>query len=475
MSTATGSICFFNTLTRKKEKFVPIDEGKVRMYTCGPTVYDYAHIGNFRAFVFEDLLKRWLEYRGFKVTHVMNLTDVDDKTIRGSQKQQVPLEKYTEHYANAFFEDIKALNIKLADYYPKATTHIPEMVALVKQLIQKGYAYRGQDDSIYFAINKFKSYGKLSHIKVDELKAGARVKSDEYTKEEAQDFALWKAWTPEDGDVFWETELGKGRPGWHIECTAMSMKYLGETFDIHCGGIDNMFPHHENEIAQSETATGKKFVNYWLHNEHLLVEGKKMAKKLGNFYTLRDLLGKGYDPIAIRYLLLSSHYRAQFNFTFEALDAAGAAVERLRNLARRLQDAQGEGSGGKIAGLLREVQRGFGEAMDDDLNISVALAVLFDFVREVNGLLDSSLVSRSEADEVAAVMERFDSVLGVVGKVEAEETLPEGATALIAKREEARKAKDWATADALRAQLNELGVVVEDTAQGVRWRLVKKN
>lgn len=473
MNAATGSICFFNTLTRRKEKFVPIDDDKVGLYTCGPTVYDYAHIGNFRAFLFEDLLKRWLEYRGYKVTHVMNLTDVDDKTIRGSQKQRVPLDKYTAHYAKAFFEDIKALNIEPADYYPKATAHIPEMVALVQQLMQKGYAYRGQDDSIYFAISKFKSYGKLSHIKVAELKTGARVKSDEYTKEEAQDFALWKAWTPEDGDVFWETEIGKGRPGWHIECTAMSMKYLGETFDIHCGGIDNMFPHHENEIAQSEAATGKKFVNYWLHNEHLLVEGKKMAKKLGNFYTLRDLLAKGYDPIAIRNLLLSSHYRAQFNFTFEALDAAGAAVERLRNFVRRLQCAQGEGSGGKVAELLREVQKGFGEAMDDDLNVSVALAVLFDFVREVNVLLDSGVVSTSEADEVVAVMERFDSVLGVVGKVEVEEALPKEAAELLARREEARKAKDWATADALRAQLNELGVIVEDTSQGVRWRLKK--
>jgi cysteinyl-tRNA synthetase len=475
MSTATGSIRFFSTLTRRKEKFVPIEAGKVGMYTCGPTVYDYAHIGNFRAFLFEDLLKRWLEYRGYKVTHVMNLTDVDDKTIRGSQKQNIPLAQYTEHYAKAFFEDIKALNIKPADYYPKATSHIPEMVALVKQLIQNGYAYKGQDGSIYFAISKFKNYGKLSHIKVAELKAGARVKTDEYTKEEAQDFAVWKAWTPEDGDVFWETELGKGRPGWHIECTAMSMKYLGETFDIHCGGIDNMFPHHENEIAQSEAATGKKFVNYWLHNEHLLVEGRKMAKKLGNFYTLRDLLGKGYDPIAIRYLLLSSHYRAQFNFTFEALDAAGAAVERLRNFVRRLQDAQGEGSGRKVEELLHVVQLGFGEAMDDDLNVSVALAVLFDFVREVNVLLDAGVVSRSEADEVVAVMKRFDSVLGVVGKVEEAETLSREVEELIEKREEARKAKDWATADALRARLSELGVVVEDTAQGVRWHLVKKS
>ena len=436
-------------------------------------MYDYAHIGNFRAFLFEDLLKRWLEYRGYTVTHVMNITDVDDKTIKGSQKQQIPLEQYTKHYTNAFFEDIKALNIKPATHYPKATEHIPDMVTLIKTLMEKGYAYKSQDNSIYYAISKFKNYGELSHTNVEALQAGARVKTDEYTKEEAQDFALWKAWTPEDGDVYWETELGKGRPGWHVECSAMSMRYLGETFDIHCGGIDNMFPHHENEIAQSEAATGKKFVNYWLHNEHLLVEGKKMAKKLGNFYTLRDLLGKGYDPIAIRYLLLSSHYRAQFNFTFEALDAAGLAVERLRNFVRRLQDAQGKGSGGKVAELLQKVQEGVGGAMDDDLNVSVALAVLFDFVREMNVLLDDGVVSKTEADGVAAVMKRFDGMLGVVGKI-AEEALPKEAAELIAKREEARKAKDWATADALRAQLSELGVVVEDTAQGVRWRLVKK-
>jgi cysteinyl-tRNA synthetase len=474
MSTATPTIRFFNTLTRRKERFVPIEKGKVRMYTCGPTVYDYAHIGNFRAFLFEDLLKRWMEYRGFTVTHVMNLTDVDDKTIRGSQKQQVPLRQFTENYANAFFEDIKALNVKPATYYPKATDHIPEMVALVKTLIAKGYAYKSQDGSIYYAISKFKNYGKLSHINVQELQAGARVKTDEYTKEEAQDFALWKAWTPEDGDVFWETELGKGRPGWHIECSAMSMRYLGETFDIHCGGIDNMFPHHENEIAQSEAATGKKFVNYWLHNEHLLVEGRKMAKKFGNFYTLRDLLKRGYDPIMIRYLLLSTHYRAQLNFTFEGLDAAHAAVDRLRNLVRRLQDAEGKGSD-QLAELMRGVQAGFGGAMDDDLNVSVALAALFDFVREVNALLDAGVVSRSEADEVSALMRGFDAVLGVIGEAEREEALPKEAEELIAKREEARKAKDWAAADALRVQLREMGVVVEDTASGVRWRLEKKS
>ena len=275
MSKAATGIKLFNTLTRQKEEFTPIEPGKVGMYTCGPTVYDYAHIGNFRAFVFEDLLKRWLQHRGFQVKHVMNLTDVDDKTIKGSQKQAKPLREYTDFYASAFFEDIKALNIEPATVYPRATDHVPEMVTIIKTLLAKGIAYRGEDGSIYFAISKFPDYGKLSHLKMAELKAGARVSQDEYAKEEAQDFALWKAYTAEDGDVYWETELGKGRPGWHIECSAMSMKYLGETFDIHCGGVDNMFPHHENEIAQSEGATGKPFVLYWMHNEHLLVEAKK--------------------------------------------------------------------------------------------------------------------------------------------------------------------------------------------------------
>jgi cysteinyl-tRNA synthetase len=450
-----------------------MEEGKVRMYTCGPTVYDFAHIGNFRAFLFEDLLKRWLEYRGFKVTHVMNITDVDDKTIRGSQKKQTPLEQYTEYYAKAFFEDVTVLNIEPADYYPRATEHIPEMVSLIGKLIKKGYAYKGEDGSIYYAINKFKNYGKLSKIKIQELKAGARVKVDEYAKEEAQDFALWKAWTQEDGDVFWETELGRGRPGWHIECSAMSMKYLGETFDIHCGGVDNMFPHHENEIAQSEAATGKKFVNYWLHNEHLLVEGRRMAKRFGNYYTLRDLLKEGYDPKSIRYLLLSTQYRQQFNFTFEGLDAAKGAIERLRNLMHRLQNADGKRSGKKITQLMNKVLTSFGEAMDDDLNISVALAALFDFVRDVNNLLDADTLSGEEAKEVYALMVKFDEVIGVIGEVKKEETLPREVEELIRKREEARKAKDWKTADAIRQQLKAMGITIEDTAQGARWKIEK--
>jgi cysteinyl-tRNA synthetase len=475
MSTKPATtICFFNTLTRMKEVFTPIEPGKVCLYTCGPTVYGYAHIGNFRAFIFEDLLKRWLQYRGFKVLHVMNITDVDDKTIRDSQKEGMPLKEYTARYTKAFFDDIQALNIKPADVYPRATEHIAEMTALIKTLMQKGFAYRGEDGSIYYDISKFHDYGKLSHINLSELKAGARVKSDEYAKEEAQDFALWKAWTPEDGDVYWETELGKGRPGWHVECSAMSMRYLGETFDIHCGGVDNMFPHHENEIAQSEAATGKPFVHYWLHNEHLLVEGKKMAKRFGNFYTLRDLLTKGYDPVAIRFLLLSTHYRQQSNFTFEGLDAARSTVLRLRNFMRRLLDADGAGSGGKIAELTAQVQAGFGGAMDDDLNVSVALAALFDFVRDVNNLLDANAVSKSEAEAVAELMAGFDSVLGVVGKVEKEETLSKEAEALIKEREEARKMRDWKRADEIRVKLKEMGVVVEDTATGVRWRLEKR-
>ena len=443
------------------------------MYTCGPTVYDFAHIGNFRAFLFEDLLKRWLIEMGFKVTHVMNLTDIDDKTIKGSQKQGIALRQFTDFYVKAFFEDIKALNIQPADNYPKATDHVPEMVTLIQILIAKGIAYKGEDSSIYFSVCKFSDYGKLAKIKVGELKAGARVSQDEYAKEEAQDFALWKAWTTEDGDVFWETELGKGRPGWHIECSAMSMKYLGETFDIHCGGIDNMFPHHENEIAQSEAATGKKFVNYWMHNEHLQVEGKKMSKSLGNFYSLRDLLAKGCDPIAIRYLLISTHYRQQFNFTFEGLEAAKGAVDRLRNFVRRLHDTDGKDSDGKVSTLIAKAQACFRGSMDDDLNIGIALASLFDFVRDINNLLAANLVSKAEAADVGGLMMSFDAVLGVIGKVEVEEALPSDIDALVQKREQARKAKNWKEADAIRTQLKGMGIVLEDTAQGIRWHKEK--
>jgi cysteinyl-tRNA synthetase len=473
MNSSAENIHLFNTLTRKKERFVPIEKGKVKMYTCGPTVYDFGHIGNFRAFTFEDLLRRWLEYRGLKVTQVMNLTDVDDRTIKASRKQGVPLGEITERYIKVFFGDVATLNIEKAEYYPRATEHIPEMVALIKKLIDKGYAYRGQDGSIYYDISKFKEYGKLAKIKVENLKPGARVNIDEYAKEEASDFALWKAWDETDGNVFWETEIGKGRPGWHIECSAMSMKYLGETLDIHCGGVDNMFPHHENEIAQSEAATGKKFVNYWLHNEHLLVEGRKMAKRLGNYYTLRDLTAKGYHPMAIRYLLMSTHYRQQLNFTFEGLEAAKSTLERLTNFIRRLLDVDGKGSGEELKPLIDNVKRGFEEAMDDDLNIGVALASLFDFVRQVNNLLSGNMLSKKEAEEVYNLMLRFDNVLGVVGQVKEKEKLSERAEELIRKREDERKAGHWKEADMIREELRAMGVIIEDTAQGVKWRIEK--
>jgi cysteinyl-tRNA synthetase len=465
---------FFNSLTREKEKFVPIEEGKVKMYTCGLTVYDFGHIGNYRAFIFEDLLRRWLEYRGFKVTQVMNLTDVDDKAINASKKNKVPLKEYTERYTRAFFEDVATLNIEKAEYYPKATEHIPEMVALITKLIEKGYAYKGEDGSMYYEVSKFKDYGKLANIKVENLKLGARVKADEYTKEEAQDFALWKAWNEEDGDVFWEAPFGKGRPGWHIECSAMSMKYLGETLDIHCGGVDNLFPHHENEIAQSEAATGKKFVNYWLHNEHLLIEGRRMAKSLGNYYTVRDLVTKGYDPKAIRYLLLATHYRQQINFTFEGLEAAKNTLDRLTNFVHRLLDAHGKGSGEQLKLLIDQVQNGFENAMNDDLNISVALAALFDFIRDINSLIDANMLNKEEAHEVYSLMLRFDKVLGVIGEIKKEQKLSKEVEALIRRREEARKAKDWKTADDIRQQLRAMGILIEDTSQGVKWRIEKR-
>ena len=473
MKASSENIRFFNTLTREKEKFIPLEQGKAKMYTCGPTVYDFAHIGNLRSFIFEDLMRRWLEYRGFNVTQVMNLTDVDDKTITASRKHGIPLEECTKRYIKAFFEDLTTLNIEEAEHYPRATEHIPEMIAFIKKLMEKGYGYRGKDGSIYYDISRFTGYGRLSKIRVEELKPGARVKVDEYGKEEARDFALWKAWDEEDGEVFWETEIGKGRPGWHIECSTMAMKYLGETIDIHSGGVDLIFPHHENEIAQSEAVTGKTFVNYWLHNEHLLVEGKRMAKRFGNYYTLRDLTKMGYNPKAVRYLLLSTHYRQQLNFTFKGLEAAKNAVSRIMNFMHRLMDAKGEECGEAIVALMGDVQNRFEEAMDDDLNISLALAALFDFVREVNKIVDDNMLSKGEAEAVSKLMMRFDKVLGVIGKIKIEDKLSKEAEELIRKREEARKAKDWATADKIRQQLRRMGIVIEDTPQGLKWRIKK--
>lgn len=455
-------------MSRKKEVFKPLKKSEVTMYICGPTVYDYPHIGNYRAYVFGDLLARYLKYIGYKIKFIQNLTDVDDKTIKNSQKEGVSLKDYTEKYIKAFFEDLKTLNILPADVYPKATEHIPEMVAMVKALLDKDMAYKSKDGCIYYSISKFKDYGKLAHLDPEQLKEGAsgRVLSDEYDKESARDFALWKAWTPEDGDVFWETELGKGRPGWHIECSAMSMKYLGETFDIHGGGVDLIFPHHQNEIAQAEGTTGKLFVKYWVHNEWLLVEGKKMSKSLGNFYTLRDILDKGYHPLAIRYLLMSTHYRQQLNFTFKGLEAAKSSLQRIWDFMQKLDEASGKGDAKLVDKAINKAKKDFDTAMNDDLEISKALAALFEFIKEINIAMDS--LNKDDTAKINDFMIDLDNVLGFI--VVKKEKISEDIQKLVDDREAARKAKDFKKADEIRDKLKDMGIFLEDTPQGVRWK-----
>ena len=454
---------FFNTLTRTKEEFVPIEPGKVKMYTCGPTVYDFAHIGNFRAYIVVDLIKRYLRYKGYEVKHIMNITDVDDKTIAGSQSEKVSLGEYAQKYKKAFFEDLESLNIEKADLYPEATAHIPEMVDLVKKLLENGHAYQ-LEGSTYFKISTFPSYGQLSRMKMEDLKAGVRISKDEYEKEEVGDFALWKGWDEKDGEVFWGTEIGKGRPGWHIECSTMSMKYLGKHFDIHTGGVDLIFPHHENEIAQSQAVTKEKFVNFWLHNEFLMVEGKKMAKSLGNFYTLRDVLNKGYNPMAIRYLLMSTYYRQQLNFTFQGLEGAKNALQRFYDFVDSLSRVQNEEDNPMVDELLCKARVNFENALDDDLNISEALGVIFDLVRDVNRLMDEGKLSSSDALKVINQMKSFDKVLGILKKEEL--VLDDKIKGLILKREEARRKKDWALADKIRKEIEFSGIIIEDTPEG---------
>src|SRR3989338_1647860 len=408
----------YNTLTRKKEVFKPIKDKIVNIYSCGPTVYDYAHIGNFRAYICIDILKRYIKYKNFKVKHVMNITDVDDKTIKGANKEGISLSEYTRRYEKAFFEDLEALNIDKADIYPRATEHINEMIDIIKKLSKNKIAYKSEEGSVYYDISKFNGYGKLSHAKITSLKEGARVKQDSYEKDEAKDFALWKAYDKEDRDVLWETEIGKGRPGWHIECSAMSMKYLGEHFDIHAGGIDLVFPHHENEIAQSEAFTGKKFVNYLFHNEHLLVGGHKMSKSLGNFYTLRDLLQKGYNPKAIRYLLLSVHYRTQLNFTEDAVKAAENSIRRLEDFMIKLKEIKDGINNKNIGKLVQKTKDNFEKEMDDDLNISNALANVFELVKETNILMMENKIGKNDAKKIIRLMQDFDKVLGVLEEKE---------------------------------------------------------
>jgi len=453
-----------NTLTGKDEEFHPLEEGVVRFYTCGPTVYDYAHVGNFRTFVFQDLLRRYLKYLNYRVIHVMNITDVDDKTIHNAREQGMSLKDYTAKYTSAFLEDSKTLRIDPPDIMPRATEHIAEMVGLIKSLGEKGFSYQ-KDGSIYFSIARDPDYGKLSKADFSGAQSGARVDTDKYDKENARDFVLWKA--KKEGEDFWETEIGPGRPGWHIECSAMSMKYLGETFDIHCGGVDLIFPHHENEIAQSESATGKPFVRYWVHPEFLIVEGEKMSKSLGNYFTLRDLLAKGHSPESIRYLLLSVHYRKQLNFTNDGLRQAQASIQRLEDFALRAKEKAGPGEpSASFAEEVNAARQRFIEAMDDDLNTSAALAAVFDFVRAT--YQKQNALSGGDARLASEFIEEIDGVLNILRPQP--ELLDEEIAAQIEARQAARKRKDFAEADRIRQWLASKGIQLEDTRDGVRWK-----
>ena len=458
------SFRLLNTLSRRLEEFVPREAGHARMYTCGPTVYNFAHIGNFRAYVFEDLLRRWLKFKGFRVTQVMNLTDVDDKTIRDSQKAGKTLAAFTAEYAKAFFEDVRALNIEAAEHYPAATDHVPEMIAIIATLMEKGYAYRSEDGSVYFSIDKWPAYGKLARLDRGGMRAGARISSDEYEKENVADFALWKAWDEKDGDVAWDSPWGRGRPGWHIECSAMSRKYLGPSFDIHTGGVDNIFPHHEDEIAQSEAASGQPFATYWMHCAHLMVEGQKMSKSRGNFHTLRDVLARGYSGREVRYELLATHYRAPLNFMFSSLDAARTALRRVDEFSARLREAAGEAEAGPLSGWAKAAAERFEAAMDDDLNVSAALAALFDCIREGNAALDAKALDAADATAAKELFRRWDAVLGVLEKPA--EAVPDEVRAMLDRRQAARAAKDWKRSDALRDEIAALGWAVKDTPKG---------
>ncbi len=460
----------YNSLGRTVEEFRPIKEGEVHMYTCGPTVWNYAHVGNFRTFTFEDVLRRYLIYKGYKVTQVKNLTDVEDRIIRGMKETGKSLRDLTDFYSEAFMRDMEALNFSKAEFYPRATQNIPEMLAMIDSLLRSGRAYRAEDGSIYYSIKTFPRYGELSGVKPDELREGARVAADHYEKMGAHDFALWKAWDPDDGEVYWETELGKGRPGWHIECSAMSIKYLGPSFDIHTGGKDLKFPHHENEIAQSEAVTGKTFARYWLHAEFLNVEGEKMAKSAGNFVTLRELLDRGFNPRAIRLFLMGAHYREELNLTDESLEQAKRNIDRMDELVDRLKLVKGE-TDDEGSELITRFLTEFEEAMDEDLNVPRALASYYSFQRAINTAIDEGALSSSGAREAEAALKKVDSVFGVM-KFEQDSLAPELA-ALIKAREEARARGDYRKADEIRAELRTKGIAVQDTTSGTQWKRIR--
>jgi cysteinyl-tRNA synthetase len=471
------SLKLFNTLTRSVEEFVPLDpeRKKIGMYCCGPTVYDFGHIGNFRTFVFGDLVRRYLEFRGYSVQHVMNITDVEDKIIERVRQAKTSLSEYTSRYEAAFLEDLQILGCLRPHHLPRATEHIAEIISLIEKLVARGIAYSAPDGSVYFSIEKYQScgcrYGQLVNLNFDQMRPGERVRSDEYTKDSLADFALWKKRVPEDGAVFWPSPWGEGRPGWHIECSAMSMKLLGPSFDLHLGGEDLVFPHHEDEIAQSEGAglqlSGQRFVKHWLHGAHLLVEGKKMSKSLGNFFTLRDLLNKGFSGREIRYLLLKAHYRETFNFTLDGLEEARAALGRLDECLAKLQELAGALAGEADQRLVSN----FTEALDEDLNISGGWGVVFEWVREMNRLLIGNQLSAGAAASALAAWNKIDSVLGLGRKVETG-AAPAEVLALLQAREAARQAKDFKQADAIRQELKAQGWLIEDTPKGPRLKRI---
>jgi cysteinyl-tRNA synthetase len=457
-----------NTLTGKQEAFTPSDNETVRIYTCGPTVYNFVHIGNLRAYVFEDILRRHLASK-WKIKHVMNITDIDDKIINRSIETGTDLKSYTAPYTKAFFEDCETLRIQKPELVTCATDYIPEMIDLVSRLLDKGFAYR-EGDSIYFRISKFPNYGRLSRLDRRELKIGARIDADEYEKEEPRDFVLWKA--PKDPrEPRWIAPFGEGRPGWHLECSAMALKNLGDTLDIHCGGVDNIFPHHENEIAQSEAVTGRPFVRFWIHGEHLLVDGEKMAKSKGNFFTLRDLLEKGHDPLSIRYLLVSVRYRKQLNFTFDGLRDAKAALDRITEFVFNLRAAKlNPGSNPKSAAAIQTARADFEAALDDDLNTSGALAALLVLIRQSNIALASNELQEDDRNEINDWLKVVDQRLAIIPPMEQLVQGDEEIEALVAKRNEARRNRNYALGDKIKQELLDLGVVIEDTREGTRWR-----
>ena len=460
---------FYNTLTQQVQEFAPSDGKTVRMYTCGPTVYNYVHIGNLRTFTFQDLLRRWLRTSGFALNHVMNITDVEDKIIRSATAAGQTIQEYTKPYEEAFLEDCATLRFEKPERIVRATEHIPEMADLIQRLTEKGLTYTS-DGSVYYRISGFKEYGKLSHNDFAGMRAGARVDVDEYDKDDARDFVLWKM--KKDGEPSWQTSVGDGRPGWHIECSAMAMKYLGETLDIHAGGVDLVFPHHENEIAQSEAATGKSFAKFWLHSEHLIVEGQKMSKSLGNFYTLRDLIAKGYPPEIIRYLLTQVPYRNKLNFTFDGLKAAATAIDRLRNYKLRLEtDKYPAGVNEELEARIAKAGADFRGAMDDDLNTAGALAAVFELIRDTNTAMDSGEFKEGNRTSALAFLKLFDSIFDVLNVTQAEGAMSDAEIdAMVAARSAAKKAKDFAKSDSLRDELLAKGIILEDTKEGVRWK-----